>query len=106
MAETETVVTTEVLWKDAIIAVLDENNVVVNCISGDEHFLRASGLDRSKHIFAANCVIGCVYNANLDSFMHLDHSNTKSFSNDGKMYTWNAETDRYEERVEESEPEE
>jgi len=38
--------------------------------------------------------------------MHLDHSNTKSFPNDGKMYTWNAEIDNYEELVVESESEE
>jgi hypothetical protein len=92
--------------EEKIIAVLDESNVVVNCIVGDEHFLIVAGLDRSKHIFAANCVSGCVYNAGTDSFMHLDHSNTKSFPNDGKMYTWNAETDNYEELVEETESEE
>jgi hypothetical protein len=86
--------------EERIIAVLDESNVVVNCIVGDEHFLIASGLDRSKHIFAANCVGGCVYNAGTNSFMHLDHSNTKSFPNDGKLYTWNEEADDYEESVE------
>ena len=83
--------------RDRIIAQLDDRNIVENCIVGDVHFLITAGLDREKNIFAANCVMGALYNPGTDSFMFTDFSNTKSFPNDGKLYTWDEETEDYKE---------
>ena len=85
---------------DRIIAKLDDSNIVENCFVGDEHFLITAGLDREKNILAANCVMGALYNSGTNSFMFPDNSNTKSFPNDGKLYTWNEEAEDYDEYVE------
>ena len=85
--------------QNLIIAILDDSNRVVNTILGDAFFLIKAGLSQEKHIFAANCVKGCIFNHGTNSFINPVHSNTKSFPNDGKLYHWDEETGDYKELI-------
>ena len=89
---------------DEVIAVLDDSNKVVNLILGDVFFLIKAGLSREKHIFAAPFVTGCIFNHGTNSFINPEHSNTKTFPNDGKFYNWDEDAGDYKEFVPPEEP--